>query len=120
MLILFMLYYPPFNAADQLWEEVRRVVSNISESIMLRGDFNKVFNSLDRKSKRFPRIGMTNSFPPFITYLKMVNLKLSGMRFTWRNGVSMSTIDRAFVSFQWIQKFPLFISLRPLKRTIRS
>ncbi|GAU33774.1 hypothetical protein TSUD_393360 [Trifolium subterraneum] len=86
-----------------------RLQSLFGERVCLCGDFNAVRSTEERRSSREgPRSSDHLLFNRFIDDTSLVDLPLSGRRFTWYkgDGLSMSRLDRFLLSEEWCLSWP--------------
>lgn len=67
-------------------------------SVILLGDFNEVVCPEERRNCYSFSLSM-EQFNDFIHFSGLIDLPLYGRKYTWRNSVSSSKIDRCLVNF---------------------
>ncbi|XP_058076384.1 uncharacterized protein LOC131224965 [Magnolia sinica] len=91
------------------WEELSNIKQSFSGPYCFVGDFN-VIRFVEEHS-RIRRVSPAmERFSDWIQALKLVDLPLSGARFTWTNGRCnplQSRLDRFLMSADWLELFPL-------------
>ena len=96
-------------AKKRLWENLVLIKNTFDDGIWcVIGDFNVVSSSGDRRGVNEEvssgRILEMNFFNSFLLEVELLDLDPLGRRYTWvhSNGRTMSRIDRALVSEEWI------------------
>jgi hypothetical protein len=94
----------------RLWDAISMSKNGFSGGAWcILGDFNAVLHSDERRGINTPGFGDVSQesleFNRFVSNLELLDLPVLGRKFTWchPNGRSMSRIDRALVSSEWLQ-----------------
>ena len=105
--------YSPCNLQDKrvLWDKVTQLkIQNPNGYWCIIGDFNNIRISGERvgSSQRGMVDGSIRDFNSWIEELELEEAPWVGKRFTWfrPNGTAKSKLDRAFVSSEWLSKWP--------------
>ena len=104
---VFVNVYAPndVEGKKQLWEELLCLKDRFRDPWCIGGDFNAVRNISERRGCSVRSICMEN-FENFIEKADLVDLPMSGRRFTWSNPQgNMSRLDRFLVSPEWLSIF---------------
>ncbi|GAU35285.1 hypothetical protein TSUD_274870 [Trifolium subterraneum] len=102
----------PFYAInmDALWDSLSERIQTLGRSkVCVCGDFNAVRSSKECHSGRGRTWSLDHvSFNRFIDDNNLIDLPLSGRKFTWfkGDGVSMSRLDRFLLSGEWCLSWP--------------
>ncbi|XP_077249344.1 uncharacterized protein LOC143888833 [Tasmannia lanceolata] len=104
---LFSGVYGPSLWADKrlFWEELNGVRDRWSYPWCIGGDFNKIRSVCERLGCRRANQNMA-AFATFISKHNIIDLPLSGARFTWSRGESLSRIDRFLICPGWLNLAP--------------
>ncbi|KAK3229940.1 hypothetical protein Dsin_001821 [Dipteronia sinensis] len=110
-----------------LWQSLRDMVSLVSSSLLVVGDFNAVLGAHETLGSRSPTRGSCEDFRSMIEDCDLVGIRSQGTRFTWVRGRSTRTrverrLDRVLVSdgciSYWVWSSP--IMGRPLHVVINK
>ncbi|XP_057529808.1 uncharacterized protein LOC130808348 [Amaranthus tricolor] len=106
-----------------MFEEIKQRVVSINKPILMLGDFNVTLHAGERTgSYRCDR--SMNDFSEWITDLRLLDLPLHGLKFTWRRNESKSRLDKAlcFLINEWrnIPNVPLHNKLKILKTPLKA
>ena len=88
-----------------MFEELKQRVVSINKPILLLGDFNVTLHEGERTGP-FRCDRSMNDFSEWITDLRLLDLPLQGLKFTWRRNESKSRLDRALCCHTWLSSFP--------------
>ena len=88
-----------------MFDEIKAKVVNINKPILLMGDFNVILHSGERTGAVTCARSMRH-FSKWINELRLLDIPLHGVRFTWRRNESKSRLDRALCDHEWLRKFP--------------
>lgn len=101
------LIYDEYSTENQnlMYSELSSAMTEISDPIMLFGDYNQILYINERKNQSIETTGMRN-FISWIISESLIDMPLVGRKFTWQRNNSRSRIDRCLVSPDWIQRFP--------------
>ena len=88
-----------------LFEEFKAKVMNINKPLLILGDFNVILLSGERIGTVTCARSMRD-FSKWINDLRLIDIPLHGVRFTWRRNESKSKLDRALCDQEWMRKFP--------------
>ena len=91
-----------------MFEEIKDKTGNINKPMLFLGDFNVTMNSGERTGTVTCSRSM-REFSQWINDLRLLDIPLHGVKFTWRRNESKSKIDRALCSHEWMTKFPNMI-----------
>ncbi|GKV46006.1 hypothetical protein SLEP1_g53030 [Rubroshorea leprosula] len=110
VLVFIINIYSPCELASKrlLWEELSNLVSpSASGNWCILGDFNTIKGQHERKGCKSLSSEM-REFCDFINELNLIDLPLIGRKYTWykSNGESMSRLDRALFSENWLSSWP--------------
>ncbi|GAU39714.1 hypothetical protein TSUD_275090 [Trifolium subterraneum] len=98
------------GAKQQLWDSLSvRIQALRSFRVCVCGDFNAVRSIEERRSGRGRPSSLDHlSFNRFIEDKSLIDLPLSGRKFTWfkGDGLSMSRLDRFLLSGEWCLTWP--------------
>ncbi|WOL05868.1 psbQ-like protein 3, chloroplastic [Canna indica] len=104
------VYGPPHHASRaSFFAELSSFVGNCNNHLILGGDFNVTL----RSHERWNCVGNPNDaahFSRVIAGTNLIDLPISGIRYTWSNGQSvpkMAKLDRIFLSLSTTQIIPL-------------
>ena len=98
-----------------MFEELKEKAENIKKPILILGDFNVTLHSGERTGFVTCSRSMRD-FSKWINDLRLLDIPLQGVRFTWRRNESKSKLDRALCSNEWLTTFPN-MNLRGLSRS---
>ncbi|XP_048629290.1 uncharacterized protein LOC125600751 [Brassica napus] len=77
---------PTVSRRSGLWGQLKRVIENIAEPVLIGGDFNTILR-LDERSGGNGRLSPDSlAFGEWINELALVDMGLRGSTFTWRRG----------------------------------
>ena len=100
---------------EQVWMELLNFLHKIGDlHVLLIDDFNQVRKPTDKRPVSANVNGM-DLFNKFINNAYLIEIGLQGNLFTWRNSISNSRIDRAFISNAWLVQYT-FLHLLSLTR----
>ena len=88
-----------------MFEELKQRVDSINKPILLLGDFNVMLHAGERTGS-FRCDRSMNDFSEWISDLRLLDLPLHGLKFTWRRNESKSRLDRALCCHNWLSSFP--------------
>ena len=88
-----------------LFEELKQLVSYINKPILLLGDYNVTLHARERIGT-FRCERSMREFSDWIVALRLINIPLHGVKFTWRRNDSKSKLDRGLCCQSWLRKFP--------------
>lgn len=96
----------------ELWEEIKTLSLDTSKPWLILGDFNEVRNKKERIGTK-ARVSLANidAFNSCIEDSSLNELQSIGEDLSWHNMCSgdemiASKIDRAFVNYAWMEKWP--------------
>ncbi|XP_077226202.1 uncharacterized protein LOC143859364 [Tasmannia lanceolata] len=106
-LVLFSGVYGPSLWADKglLWGELNRVRDRWAYPWCIGGDFNEIRFVGERFGCRRSNQNMV-AFADFISNHDLIDLPMTGARFTWNRGDSHSRIDRFLICPCWMNLAP--------------
>ena len=111
-----VVYGPNDRAArNSVFSELKNVITNINKPTLLLGDFNVILHLWERQGS-FRCIRSTSEFSNWIRDIRLIDIPLHGLKFTWRRNNSRSKLDRGFCCNDWLIKFPK-LKLMGLKRS---
>ena len=88
-----------------MFEELKLKAGSINKPILVLGDFNVTLNSGERTGAVTCSRSMRD-FADWINDLRLLDIPLHGLRFTWRRNESKSRLDRALCDNEWLTRFP--------------
>ena len=88
-----------------LFEEIKHLVANINKPILLLRDFNVTLPAGER-SGTFRCERSMREFSEWVVALRLIDVPLHGVKFTWRRNDSKSKLDRGLCCQSWLRKFP--------------
>jgi exonuclease III len=102
--------YGPRGAAAKIGflQELRDLLPSLSGPWAICGDFNLIYQAVDKSNGRLSR-RMMGHFRRLLNDLELSELHLSGRLFTWSNEQlhpTLERIDRMFVSEGWESLYP--------------
>nr|GFB89934.1 cytochrome P450 [Tanacetum cinerariifolium] len=119
---LMVVVYAPQDASKKriLWTRLRDLIIYFQVMTIVFGDFNEVHSQSERLGCIFCKIG-AKAFNDFITESDLVDLPMSGRKFTRMNkfGIKLSKIDH-FLSLATLFLFGPMQSLLPFLATFRT
>lgn len=92
----------------EFWTELKDLGNLLEGGWCIGGDFNEVLFTSDRSGRRRPNPHM-ETFKEWVSDFNLIDLTLQQGDHTWSNfreNPSFSKIDRLFVSFQRLDRFP--------------
>ena len=98
-----------------MFEEIKLRVACINKPILLLGDFNVTLHARERTGP-FRCDRSINDFSKWISDMRLIDLPLHGLTFTWRRNESKSRLDRALCCHTWLVSFP-HLRLQELHRS---
>jgi exonuclease III len=104
---------------EKFLTELVQACRNESLPLLIGGDFNIIRNPSEKNNDNFDR-RWPFLFNAFIDDLDLMEIKMSGRRYTWANYNRVPTferLDRVLASTEWEQKFPL-VTVDALNREI--
>ncbi|GAU27954.1 hypothetical protein TSUD_146720 [Trifolium subterraneum] len=113
--------YAPFalDAKQTLWDSLLGMIHVLNgEKVCVCGDFNAVRSIEERhSSKDVPNSSDLIPFNQFIDDAVLIDLPLSGHKFTWYkgDGLAMSRLDRFMLSEEWCLTWPNCIQVTQLR-----
>ena len=87
-----------------MFDELKEKIGNINKPFLVLGDFNVTLHSGERTGVVMCNRSMRD-FSKWIYDLRLIDIPLQGMKFTWRRNDSKSKLDRALCSHEWLSKF---------------
>ena len=99
-----------------LLQEIKSRIVSCNKPCLLMGDFNTVLHPRER-SGTFRCVRSMKEFSEWITELKLIDIPLHGVKFTWRRNELKSRLHRAMCCQGWLTRFPN-LHLIGLKRSI--
>lgn len=105
--VFLALIYGGHSAEEQgqIYAEISQAKTELTTPLMLIEDFNQVLQVSERRGMAYENQGM-RAFREWLDSLGVVEIALTGRKYTWRRGNSCSRIDRCFVETSWLQQFP--------------
>ena len=88
-----------------MFEELKEKAEIINKPLLILGDFNVTIHSGERTGTISCSRSMRD-FSKWIDELRLLDIPLHGVRFTWRRNDSKSRLDRALCSHEWLTAFP--------------
>lgn len=109
--------YAPNSAVErlQLWEELQHVIL-FDGALLILGDFYEI-TSMEEWWNSDSFSATMNQFNDFINSTQLTDLPLHGNRFTWRNSILASRIDRCLYNMGANSTWP-FLTLLALPRRL--
>ncbi|XP_057734785.1 uncharacterized protein LOC130950290 [Arachis stenosperma] len=98
------------------WDGLMEVKKTVGVPIMYGGDFNKILKEEERKGNR-TLSQSSREFKQWVSHMELMDMNLSGRRFTWYGGKCCSRIDRVFVDCEW-QEVTKDLCLKGLNRAL--
>ena len=107
--LLTAVYGPvDHHLQDAFMNELRAVKSSYQGPLLVCGDFNLIYQAADKSNDRLNRSSMRR-FRRALDDTQLQELYLNGRLYTWSNErrrPTLERIDRAFVSVEWLDRFP--------------
>jgi exonuclease III len=102
--------YGPQGDEDKInfLQELRSVRSHCQGPWVVAGDFNLIYKEEDKNNANLNR-AMMGRFRRTLNDLALMELPLTGRKFTWSSGgdsPTLSRLDRVFYSIEWENLFP--------------
>ena len=88
-----------------MFEELKVKAGSINKPILVLGDFNVTIHSGERTEAITCSRSM-REFAKWINDLRLLDIPLHGVRFTWRRNESKSRLNRALCDNEWLTRFP--------------
>ena len=88
-----------------MFDELKVKMNNINKLILILGDFNVTLHPRERTGT-VTCIRSMRDFSKWINELRLIDIPIHGVRFTWRRNDSKSRLDRALCDREWLRKFP--------------
>ena len=88
-----------------MFVELKEKMGNINKPFLVLGDFNVTLHSGERTGAVICNRSIRD-FSKWINDLRLIDIPLQGVKFTWRRNESKSKLDRALCSHEWLTKFP--------------
>ena len=88
-----------------MFDEIKNKVENINKPLLMLGDYNVILHPGERTETATCFRSMED-FSSWINNLRLLDIPLHGVRFTWRRNESKSRLDRALCNHEWLTKFP--------------
>ena len=88
-----------------MFDEIKDKVENINKPMLMLGDFNVILHPGERTGDVTCFHSMKD-FSTGINNLRLLDIPLHGVKFTWRRNESKSRLDRALCNHEWLTKFP--------------
>lgn len=104
--ILVNIYNPcSVKARLDVWEEISDYCKLAYLPCLIIGDFNEVLKASERGSNLSSQTGIDH-FRNFLQEMHLMEIAPSSKSFTWFRGNSKSSLDRLFVTSEWLSIFP--------------
>ena len=88
-----------------MFNELTEKAESINKPILLLGDFNVTLHASERTGT-VTCIRSMREFSGWINDLRLIDIPLHGVKFTWRRNESKSRLDRALCSHEWLTQYP--------------
>ena len=88
-----------------MFDELKEKAGNINKPILVMGDFNVILQ-LGERTGAVTCVRSMREFSRWINELRLLDIPLHGVRFTWRQNESKSRLDRVLCDHEWLTKFP--------------
>ena len=88
-----------------MFEEFKDKAENINKPILVLGDFNVTLHPGERTGAA-TSIRSMRDFSEWINELRLLDIPVHGVKFTWQRNDSKSRLDRALCGHEWLTKFP--------------
>ena len=108
--IIFVYGNPNHSKREEVWSKLRNLKLSTHPRWLCIGDFNQIFNFVDKFSFNHGSIPGVELFQEVISDLALCELASIGKKFTWMNkrdeeDFVMEMIDRAFVNVDWVNAY---------------
>lgn len=94
------------RAKSQLWEDIKRLSSQMNDPWLIMGDFNSILNTDDRPVGSQVQIGEMKDFMEYVNQCNFIELSIVGRNYTWTNRHVYSRIDKILVNDEWMINMP--------------
>jgi hypothetical protein len=107
------IYASPHEDSRRLmWDDLKRIASNISHEWLVAGDFNDIMSPMEKKGGAEASIRKCNLFRDRVDGCHLIDIGAVGSKYTWRGPIYQGgcriyeRLDRALCNDIWRLRFP--------------
>jgi hypothetical protein len=95
-----------------MWDDLKRIASNISHEWLVAGDFNDIMSPMEKKGGAEASIRKCNLFRDRVDGCHLIDIGAVGSKYTWRGPIYQGgcriyeRLDRALCNDIWRLRFP--------------
>ncbi|KAL4280940.1 hypothetical protein GQ457_03G011290 [Hibiscus cannabinus] len=97
---------PNATLRKYVWDQLFNLNPGTEHAWLLGGDFNAIYDSMDRSGGSRSRLGISRGMANFVFNTGLTDAQLQGPRFTWKRGSLSQRIDRCLLNDKWLESFP--------------
>ncbi|KAL4281246.1 hypothetical protein GQ457_03G036790 [Hibiscus cannabinus] len=88
-----------------LWSKLTSLNPGSEHAWILGGDFNAIYDSVDRMGGARTRLGISRGMADFVFNTGLVDGQFRGPRFTWKRGSLSQRLNRCLFNDKWLDLF---------------
>ncbi|KAJ8420807.1 hypothetical protein Cgig2_019766 [Carnegiea gigantea] len=103
--IIFVYGMNHEHPRQQMWEELKALSQQMTETSCILGDFNAILHKEDRRGGNAIQDIELKEMTDLLEYSELQEMRWNGAYFSWTNKTTWSRIDRALINLHWYETF---------------